>query len=198
MLIVTSRQRLGQCSDGELLLVAQDGAHRWQNLSDTGRCQGRCVRLYREALQSTTAFHARIPEPGCLRGTDEISLTQCPQNRGQLKHLEDTWMQHVADAGPRRAPLTVQPQWPAGCQAPRQPDLFVAHLVWMFLAVLRAALAGSTGVMNQGRWPCWRLPVKSLCGTFAAPATRLRVEFGCDQVSASKECVSPRRRTRLI
>ncbi len=47
---------------------------------------GRRVRLYREVLQSPkTAFDTRISERGCLRRTDEISLTHCPRNRGQLK-----------------------------------------------------------------------------------------------------------------
>jgi putative transposase len=32
-------QRVGKCSDGELLLLAQDGAHSAQNLSNQGGCQ---------------------------------------------------------------------------------------------------------------------------------------------------------------
>jgi putative transposase len=39
------RQRLGQCYDGELLLLAQDRADGPQGLQDEGRSQGGCVRL---------------------------------------------------------------------------------------------------------------------------------------------------------
>ncbi|MGY4364315.1 transposase InsO family protein [Bradyrhizobium sp. LB1.3] len=40
------RQRLGQCGDGELLLVAEDRAHRAQNLPHQERGQSRCIRLH--------------------------------------------------------------------------------------------------------------------------------------------------------
>ena len=49
---VALRQRLGQRGDGELLLDAQDRADSEQNLSNTRCRQGRCIRLYREVLQS--------------------------------------------------------------------------------------------------------------------------------------------------
>jgi transposase InsO family protein len=45
------RQRLGQCRDGELLLVTEDRAYSAQDLSDARRCQGRRVRLHRTLLQ---------------------------------------------------------------------------------------------------------------------------------------------------
>ena len=58
------RQRLGQRGDGELLLVAEDRAHRAQNLSHQERGQGRCVRLHRAVLQRRPAsFDDRIPQP---------------------------------------------------------------------------------------------------------------------------------------
>ena len=40
------RQRLGQCGDGKLLLVAQDRADSSQNISNQGGSQGRRVRLH--------------------------------------------------------------------------------------------------------------------------------------------------------
>jgi len=43
-------QRVGQCGDGELLLVAQDRAHRTQDISIKERSEGRRVRLHRMLL----------------------------------------------------------------------------------------------------------------------------------------------------
>jgi hypothetical protein len=40
------RQRLGQCADGELLLLAEDRAHSAQDLSYARLSQGRRVRLH--------------------------------------------------------------------------------------------------------------------------------------------------------
>jgi integrase len=40
------RQRLGKCGDGELLLVAQDGTHSSQNLSNQGGSQADGVRRF--------------------------------------------------------------------------------------------------------------------------------------------------------
>ena len=41
----------GTCRDGELLLLAENGAHKGQNLSDARRSQDRYVRIHREVLQ---------------------------------------------------------------------------------------------------------------------------------------------------
>ena len=46
------RQCLGQRGDGELLLVAEDGTDRPQDLQDERRGQGRRIRLHRTLLQS--------------------------------------------------------------------------------------------------------------------------------------------------
>ena len=59
------RQRLGQCRDGELLLVAENRTHDAQELSNEKRGQGRRVRLHRAVLQhDPTSFDNRIPQPG--------------------------------------------------------------------------------------------------------------------------------------
>ena len=59
-----SGNRLGQRGDGELLLVAEDRAHRAQKLSHQERGQSRCVRLYRAVLQcDPTSFDDRIRQP---------------------------------------------------------------------------------------------------------------------------------------
>ena len=85
MLAVASRQRLGQRSNGELLLDDQDRARGGDGLPFTGRCPSRCVRLNRAVLQSPLqAFDARLTKPSCLRGTTAISLNHRPSNRQQL------------------------------------------------------------------------------------------------------------------
>src|SRR6267142_1099389 len=79
------RQCLGQCGDGELLLVVEDRAYCAQNLPNERRCQGRRVRLYRTLLQSETpALDDRIFEPYGVRAADWISLSGCQPNRVQL------------------------------------------------------------------------------------------------------------------
>jgi putative transposase len=58
------RQCVGQRGDGKLLLVAEDRAHRRQNISHQERGQSRCVRLHRAVLQCDPAsFDDRIPQP---------------------------------------------------------------------------------------------------------------------------------------
>jgi len=58
-------ERLGQCCDGELLLLAEDREDRSQNLSDAGPSQGRRVRLHRAILQCRPPpFDARLSQPG--------------------------------------------------------------------------------------------------------------------------------------
>ena len=58
------RQRLGQCGDGELLLIAQDRAHGTQDVPDAGPSQSRRVRLHRALLQCPPqALDARIQSP---------------------------------------------------------------------------------------------------------------------------------------
>jgi putative transposase len=77
-------QRLGQRSNGELLLVAEDRAHRPQNLPDARPSQSGCVRLHRALLQSQTqALDDRVPEPYGVRATGWISLSGYLRNRGR-------------------------------------------------------------------------------------------------------------------
>src|SRR6185437_7559420 len=79
-------QCLGQRRNGELLLVAEDREGCTQNVSDTKRGQGRCVRLHRALLQSqTTSLDDRLYEPYGVRDEGRISLSTCHPNRGQLK-----------------------------------------------------------------------------------------------------------------
>ena len=82
------RQRLGQCGDGELLLLAENGTHRAQNLSHHERGQSRCVRLPR--FYNATRRHSTIGyvSPVEFERKGGISLTGCPSNRQQLKLLK--------------------------------------------------------------------------------------------------------------
>jgi transposase InsO family protein len=58
------RQRLGQCGNGELLLVAEDRTHRAKNLSYQERDQSKCVRLHRAVLQrDPTSLDDRVSQP---------------------------------------------------------------------------------------------------------------------------------------
>lgn len=58
-------QRLGQCGDGKLLLVAQDRTHRQEGLPHTRRRQGRRVRLHRALLQQRpSSLDDRLRQPG--------------------------------------------------------------------------------------------------------------------------------------
>lgn len=83
------RQLLGQRRDRELLLVAQNRAHGAQDLSHTGRSQGRCVRLCRATVQSTaTPFDAGLSQPNCVRRTGGVSLGRRPRDRQQLTRPE--------------------------------------------------------------------------------------------------------------
>ena len=61
-------QRLGQCGDGELLLLAQDRANGPQGLPNERRRQGRCVRLHRALLQpEATALDTGLSQPRRVR-----------------------------------------------------------------------------------------------------------------------------------
>ena len=77
-------KRLGQCRDGELLLIAEDRADRPQNLPHARSCQGRGVRLHRALLQSDPPpLDPRLSQPDGLRKAGGCSLTRCPRNRVQ-------------------------------------------------------------------------------------------------------------------
>ena len=79
------RKLLGQCGDGEFLLLAEDGTHGGEDIPNERRRQGRRVRLHRALLQSAAAtFDAGLCQPDCVRGARGISLGMCPRNRGQL------------------------------------------------------------------------------------------------------------------
>jgi putative transposase len=78
-------QCLGQCRDGELLLLAQDRTHVGQDLSHPRPGQGRRVRLHRMLLQSAAeAFDPGLSQPDRLRKAGRVSLGSCQQNRQQL------------------------------------------------------------------------------------------------------------------
>src|SRR5665213_2577708 len=82
-------QCLGQCSDGELLLLAQDRTNSAQDVPFTGRGEGRCVRLHRMLLQSETpALDDRLYEPYGIREAGGISLGGCQPNRVQASAFE--------------------------------------------------------------------------------------------------------------
>jgi putative transposase len=77
-------------SDGELLLVAEDRAHRPQDLQDEERGQGRCVRLHRALLQSEAqALDDRISEPYGIRAEGRTSLSACQRNRVQASRQSE-------------------------------------------------------------------------------------------------------------
>src|SRR4051795_2078031 len=83
------RQRLGQCRDGELLLVAQDRTNSMQNLSDKRRGKSRRVRLHRTLLQrEASSFDDWISEPYGVRDQGWISLSGCHPNRVQAKVMK--------------------------------------------------------------------------------------------------------------
>ena len=78
-------QLLGQCGDGELLLLAQDRAHPGESLPNARSGPRRCVRLYRALLQSeTSTLDAGISQPDGIRKESHGSLSGCPLNRQQL------------------------------------------------------------------------------------------------------------------
>jgi hypothetical protein len=99
-------QCLGQRSDGELLLVAQDRAHRSQNVQDQRRGESGCVRLHRALLQSQTqTLKDRLYEPHGVREAGWISLTACHPNRVQAKRSIGLVGARVAISGEKRAAL---------------------------------------------------------------------------------------------
>jgi hypothetical protein len=80
---------VGQCGDGELLLVAQDRKDSAKNISIKERSEGRCVRLHRTLLQSeTSTFDDRLYEPYGVRETGWISLGGCQPNRVQASSYQ--------------------------------------------------------------------------------------------------------------
>jgi len=96
-------QCLGQRSDGELLLVAQDRAHRSQNVQDQRRGESGCVRLHRALLQSQTqTLKDRLYEPHGVREAAWISLTACHPNRVQAKRSIGLVGARVAISGEKK------------------------------------------------------------------------------------------------
>lgn len=72
-----------------LLPDAQNGTDDGGRLPDAGCRESSRVRIHRTVLQSATAaFDAWLSEPNCLRRTDAICLTQCPQTQGQLRAVD--------------------------------------------------------------------------------------------------------------
>ncbi len=77
-------QRLGQCRDGELLLLAQNRTNRAEDVPEQRRGQGRRVRLHRALLQcETSALHDRVPKPDGVRAESRIRFGRCHPNRVQ-------------------------------------------------------------------------------------------------------------------
>ena len=71
-------QCLGQCGEGELLLLAQDRAHSREAVPDTSPGEGRCVRLHRMLLQSAAAtLHVGLAQSHGVRKTGWFNVRGC-------------------------------------------------------------------------------------------------------------------------
>ena len=67
-------QCLGQCGDGELLLLAENRTHGGQDVPHASAGQGRCVRLHRMLLQSAAAaLHAGVSQSHGVRNEGRIA-----------------------------------------------------------------------------------------------------------------------------
>ena len=75
---------LGQCRDGELLLLAEDRTHSAQNVPHARPGQSRRVRLHRALLQSqAAALDVRLSQSDRVRTAGGISVGGCQLNRQQ-------------------------------------------------------------------------------------------------------------------